>query len=252
MSTPYPGSAPGPRNPGPRNPGPSGSGGPGPGGPSHGGPHPGEHGEDPGATPPQSRGLAVTLLVILIVIVLGLASWLAWYLLGNGVEDGDFEAAPECEIGETETLDELVPGYETEIEETVGTVQDTFGTGWQCRWATPEGSGDSVPAAATLVLVAAPVEGGEDVAADTLNSTAGGNDPQPVEGLGDEALKWVEDGAFEVGCVGVRVSNLYVESCYTAAIDYDAIDSVEGDLAAEDAERLAQAVVDQLPASEDD
>jgi hypothetical protein len=243
VSTPFPG--PGPHNPGPHNPGP--------GGPGHTNPPgPGGHDEDPGATPPQSRGLAVTLLVVLLVAALGLAGWLAWYLLGNGVENGAFDAAPECEVGETEALDELVPGHETEIEETVGTAQDTFGTGWQCRWATPEGSGDAVPAAATLVLVAAPVEGGEEIAGDTLDSTAGGSDPKPVEGLGDQALKWVEDGAFEVGCVGVRVSNLYVESCYTAATDYDAIGSVDGEMAAEDAERLARAVVDQLPEPGDD
>nr|WP_026119604.1 hypothetical protein [Nocardiopsis ganjiahuensis] len=196
--------------------------------------------------------MAVALLALLVVAVLALAGWLVWYLLGNGAESGDFEAAPECGIGETEVLDELVPGYETEIEETVGTVQDTFGTGWQCRWATPEGSGDSVPAAATLVLVAAPVEGGEDVAADTLRSTAEGNGAQPVEDLGDEALRWVEDGTFEVGCVAVRVSNLYAESCYTAATDYDAVRSVDGDLAADEAERLARSVVEQLPAPEDD
>jgi hypothetical protein len=208
--------------------------------------------EDPGTPPPQSRGLAVTLLVVLLVVVLGLAGWLAWYLLHDDVEIGDFEAAPECGIGETEVLDELVPGYEAEIEETVGTVQDTFGTGWQCRWATPEGSGSSVPSAATLVLVAAPVEGGEDVAADTLRSTADGNGPQPVEGLGEEALKWVEQGAFDVGCVGVRVSNLYAESCYTAATDYDAIGSVEGGVAAEEAERLARSVVEELPVPEGD
>lgn len=206
--------------------------------------------DDPGATPPQSRGLAITLLIVLLVVALGLAAWLAWYLLANGVERGDFEAAPECDIGETETLEELVPGYEAEIEETIGTVQDTFGEGWQCRWATPEGSGDSVPAAATLVLVAAPVEGGEETAADTLHDTADGNGSEPVEGLGDEALSWVEEGTFEVGCVGTRVSNLYVESCYTAATDYDAVGSVDGDVAAEEAERLAEAVVDELPESE--
>ncbi len=225
MSTPYPGPA------------PDGSDGP------------EGHAEDPGAAPPQSRGLAVALLVLMAVAVLVLVGWLVRYLLGDGVESGDFQTAPECGIGETEVLDDLVPGYEAEIDQTVGTAQDTFGTGWQCRWATPEGSGDSVPAAATLVLVAAPAEGGEDVAADTLRSTAQGNEAQPVEDLGDEALKWVEDGTFEVGCVGVRVSNLYAESCYTAATDYDATSSVDGDVAAEEAERLARAVVEQLPVS---
>ncbi|MBQ1080472.1 MULTISPECIES: hypothetical protein [unclassified Nocardiopsis] len=219
----------------------------------HSGPPPAfAQSEDPGATPPQSRGLAVTLLVVLILAVLALAAWLTWYLLRDSVELGEFEAAPECGIGETETLEESVPGYESEIEETVGTGQDPFGAGWQCRWATPEGAGASVPSAATLVLVAAPVEGGVETAAETLRSTAGENDTQPVEGLGDEALTWVEDGAFEVGCVGVRVSNLYVESCYTAATDYDAIGSMDGEAAAEEAELLARAVVDELPAPADD
>ncbi|MEU3017512.1 MULTISPECIES: hypothetical protein [unclassified Nocardiopsis] len=208
--------------------------------------------EDPGATPPQSRALAVTLLVVLVAAVLALAGWLAWYLLGDRVERGEFEAAPECGVGETDTLADLVPDYENELEETVGTAQDAFGTGWQCRWATPEGTGGSVPSAATLVLVAAPVEGGEDTAADTLRATADGNDASPVDGLGDEALTWVEEGAFEVGCVGVRVSNLYLESCYTAATDYDALDSLDGATAQERAQLLARSVVDQLPAPEDD
>ncbi|WP_017545260.1 hypothetical protein [Nocardiopsis prasina] len=220
-------------------------------------PHPGPppafgQPEDPGTTPPQSRGLAVTLLVVLVVAVLALAAWLVWFLLRDDVELGEFEAAPECGTGETEALEELVPGYEREIEETVGSAQDPFGAGWQCRWATPEGAGASVPSAATLVLVAAPVEAGPETAAETLRSTAGESDAQPVEGLGDEALTWVEEGAFEVGCVGVRVSNLYVESCYTAATDYDAIGSMDGVAAAEEAEILARAVVDELPAPADD
>lgn len=204
---------------------------------------------DPGAQPPQSRVFATVLLVLLLLLMLSVAGWLTWYFLDDGAERGVYEAAPECDIGETDTLEELVPGYETEIEETVGTVQDTFGTGWQCRWATPESSGSSVPAAVTLLLVAAPVEGGEEIAAETLDSTASRNDPSPVQGLGDEALTWIEPGAFEVGCTGARVSNLYVESCYTAATDYDALGSIEGAEAAAEAERLVSSVVAQLPES---
>jgi len=205
--------------------------------------------DDPGATPPQSRGLAVAVLVLILAAVLGLGGWLAWFLLATGAEHGEFEAAPECEIGETETLEELVPGHELEIEETVGGEEDSFGSGWQCRWSLPEGEGGSVPSAATLVMVAAPVEGGVDTAAETLRSTAG-DDSEPVEELGDEALSWVEESTFEVGCVGARISNLYVESCYTAATDYDAVGSVEGDAAVEDAEALVRAVIDELPEPE--
>ena len=203
--------------------------------------------DDPGTPPPQSRVFATTALVVLALVVLAASGLLAWYLLTSGGERGDFEAAPECGIGRTEVLDEIVPDHRLEVEETVGTAQDTFGTGWQCRWATPEGEGASVPAAATLVLVAAPVEGGPDVASGTLSSTAQGHEPEPVDDLGDEALRWVETGAFEVGCTGVRVSNLYVETCYTAATDYEATGSVDGESAAEDAERLARSIVAGLP-----
>lgn len=204
---------------------------------------------DPGAPPPQSRVLATVLLISLVLLIIAVLAWLFWYFFDSGAEHGAYEAAPECEIGETDVLAELVPGHEAEIEETVGTVQDSFGTGWQCRWSTPEAGGSSVPAAATLLLVAAPVEDGEEIAAQTLESTASGNDADRVDDLGDEALTWVEPGAFEVGCTGVRVSNLYVESCYTAATDYDALSSIEGAEAEAEAERLARAVVAELPAS---
>lgn len=204
---------------------------------------------DPGTPPPQSRTFAVVLLMALVLVVLAVAGGLIWYLLQGGADRGAYEAAPECAIGETEVLDELVPDHEAEIEEAVGSAQDTFGAGWQCRWATPEDGGTAVPAAATLMLVAAPVEGGDEIAAETLASTASGNDPRPLDDLGDEALTWVEPGAFEVGCTGVRVSNLYLESCYTAATDYDAIGSVEGEDAAAEAEQLVRSVVAELPES---
>ncbi|MBR8740311.1 hypothetical protein [Nocardiopsis sp. MG754419] len=204
---------------------------------------------DPGAPPPQSRVFAVVLLVTVVVLALVVLGWSVRYLFHSGAERGDYEAAPDCPVGETDVLDELVPGHEAEIEEDIGSVDDTFGAGRQCRWATPEGGGAAVPAAATLVVVAAPVEGGEEIAADNLESTAAGHDPQPVDDLGEEALSWVEAGAFEVGCVGARVSNLYLESCYTAATDYDALESIDGEAAAADAERLIRAVLTDLPDS---
>lgn len=204
---------------------------------------------DPGAPPPQSRTFAVVLLIALVLVVIAVTGWLIWYLLRDGAEHGAYEAAPECAIGETEALAELVPDHELEIEESVGSSQDTFGTGSQCRWATPEEGGTAVPAAATLILVAAPVEGGDQTAADTLESTAAGNEPRSVDDLGDEALTWVEIGAFEVGCTGVRVSNLYLESCYTASTDYDAVGSVDGEAAATESERLVRSIVAELPES---
>lgn len=209
----------------------------------------GSYETDPGAQPPQSRVFATVLLVLALLVGLAGITWSTWYFLGDDTERGAYEAAPECAIGETEVLEDLVPGHETEVEETVGTAQDTFGTGWQCRWVTPSTGGAPVPAAATLLLVAAPVEDGEEIAAQTLESTTSDHDPDPVEGLGDQALTWIEPGAFEVGCTGARVSNLYLESCYTAATDYRSLGSIEGAQAAAEAERLLRSVVAELPES---
>jgi hypothetical protein len=186
----------------------------------------------------------VITLVLLVVLLVGA---LIWYVVSRDVlESGDFEAAPECAIGETEALDALVPAHEPEVQEPIGSAQETFGSGWQCRWATPGGEGGEVPAAATLVMVAAPDPGGVDTAADNLRSSAGVPRDE-LEGLGDEAFTWVRSGAFPAGCAGVRVSNLYVETCHSAAADYDATRSVDEEQLVEGAERLAEAVVAELP-----
>ena len=202
---------------------------------------------------PQSRGCATAGVVAAALVLVVLAAGAIWYVVTrDSPETGEYESAPECAAVATDTLDALVPGHELELEEPLGAPEDPGGSGWQCRWATPEGPGDAVPATATLVLVAAPNPGGVTTAADNLRATTEQHETTGLDGVGEEAVRWTAGAPFTVGCVGTRVSNLYVESCYTAATDYDAVGSVEGADAAEDAELLARAVVEQLPDPEAD
>ncbi|MFE3460563.1 hypothetical protein ACFXKD_23710 [Nocardiopsis aegyptia] len=196
---------------------------------------------------PQSRGCAVVGVIAAVLVVIVLVAGAVWFVVSRDVlESGDFEAAPDCSIGETEALDELVPAHELEVQEAIGGAQETFGSGRQCRWATPGGDGDAVPATATLVTVVSPDPGGIDTAADNLRSSAG-SDRETLDGIGDEAFTWTRSGGFNVGCAGVRVSNLYLETCHSAAADYDATRSIDAEQAVAGAVRLAEDAVAELP-----
>ncbi|MCY9785027.1 hypothetical protein KIK06_14150 [Nocardiopsis sp. EMB25] len=187
--------------------------------------------------------MALTLVAVLLV------AGGVWFVLNReALESGDFEAAPECAVGETEALAASVPSHVLELEAPVGGQQDTFGTGWQCRWATPEGPGEAVPSFATLVMVAAPNPGGIETAAENLRNTTANQDTTAVDGIGDEAVSWTDESDFPFACVGARVSNLYVETCYGAAADYGVARAAEAEHGRETAEELARAVIAELPA----
>lgn len=206
--------------------------------------------EDPRLVPlvqPQNRGCAVVSVLAATAVVAVLAVGAGWFFLSlDRPEAADFEAAPECAIGETEQLGELVPEYVGEFAEPVGSAQETFGEGWQCRWATPEGEGQHVPAFASMVVVAAPDPGGPETAADNLDSTVAGQDSQELADLGEEAHAWLQAGEFAAGCVGTRVSNLYLETCYGAAADYEAQRPADDEQLLEGAQVFARSVVDEL------
>lgn len=199
-------------------------------------------------TPPQSRGCAVVGVIGATLVVIVLAVLGGWYVLSREVpESGDFEAAPGCGEMENTALDELVPEHSLEIEEQIGTGQDTSGTGWQCRWATPEGPGEFVPAFASLAMVAAPGPGGVETAAQNFQETVARHETQELgEDLGDEAVLWTEEGPFTIACVGVRVSNLYLESCYSAAADYGAARSADEEDVLSGVEELTRGFVGTL------
>lgn len=196
---------------------------------------------------PQSRGCAVVGVVAGSLVVLVATASIGWYVLSGGSADsGQFEAAPECAELQNAALDELMPSHDLEVEEPIGGAEASFGSGWQCRWATPEGPAVAVPAFASAVAVAAPEPGGPENAASTLRESASGRETHAVSGLGDEALGWTEEGPFTIGCVATRVSNLYLETCYSGAADYEAQRSADEQEILGSSEDLAEAFVDAL------
>lgn len=218
-------------------------------GPQHG-PHPGGGPEVVPSAQPQSRGCAAVGVAAAALVLVVLAAGAIWYVLTRDTPDRSaYASAPACADAETPTLASLVPDSALELEEPVGEQYDPSGTGWQCRWATPEGPGEAVPATATLVMVAAPDPGGTTTAADNLRATTRQHETSALDGVGEEAVRWTRGEPFTVGCVGARVSNLYVESCYTVAAGYDASESADEERIVADTEALALAVVEALPES---
>lgn len=198
-------------------------------------------------TPPQHRGCAVVGVMGATLVFIVLAALGGWYVLSRDIpESGDFEAAPGCADMENTALDELVTEHSLVIEEQIGTAQDTFGTGWQCRWATPEEPGEFVPAFASLAMVTAPNPGGVETAVQNFHETVDRHDTQELRDIGDEAALWSEEGPFTIACVGVRVSNLYLESCYSAAADYEAARSADEEDILADVEELTRGFVGTL------
>lgn len=197
------------------------------------------------STPPYSRGCAIAVLGAAGVAVVLLLAVGAWGILALHGADDRYGAPPECAVGETAALEELVPGYRTELDESIRSLRGDRRQGRECRWATPE-DGRSTPAAATLVMVTASGRSGERETEQSLRATAEAHDPQAVSGLGEEAYAWHTGTRFGWGCTGLRVSNLYLEACYTAATDYEADRALPRDEAMAGAQELARAVLAQV------
>ncbi|WP_306367351.1 hypothetical protein [Nocardiopsis sp. CC223A] len=210
---------------------------------------PGHPPETVPSSQPQSRGCATVGVIALALLLLSAAGGAVWYVLTReDPETGVYDAAPGCEVGETEALDARVPERELTLEEPIGGAADPFGQGWQCRWATPGGDGDSVPATATLVMVAAPNPGGVVTAQESFAETTGAHRTSPVDDLGEQAATWIDETGYTASCVAVRVSNLYLETCYSAAAGYDGREPADEERLAAGAEEIARATVDALPA----
>lgn len=209
---------------------------------------PGHPPETVPSSQPQSRGCATAAVIGAAVLLLSAAGGAAWYVLTReNPETGVYDAAPACEVGETEALDARVPERELTLEESVGGAADPFGQGRQCRWATPGGEGESVPATATLVMVAAPNPGGVVTAQENFQATTSAQNAFPVDDLGDQAVAWIDAGGYTTACVAVRVSNLYLESCHSAAAGYDGRVPADEERVTAGAEEIARATVDALP-----
>ncbi|RNL87392.1 hypothetical protein [Halostreptopolyspora alba] len=172
-----------------------------------------------------------------------------WGIIRLSEAGGEYEAAPDCEVARTSTLESLVSDHETEIEQPIDGLAEDWREGYECRWVTPEDATET-PSAARVVMVHNSNHSGgdaEEEAAGALRAAADGNSAETVEDLGDTALAWSEtESGFDWGCVGVQLSNLFVMSCYTAAADFQASESIPADESVAGAEKLARDITQRI------
>ncbi|SKA29605.1 hypothetical protein SAMN02745673_03740 [Marinactinospora thermotolerans DSM 45154] len=241
---------------GPAGPPPGGPGGPagpppgGPYGPPPGG-HPGAYGPPPPngpygpnpytTAPKKNNGCLVASIiaaVIAVVLVLGVVS--AVFLL-SGEEDEGYAATPSCSVAEGASLSLLVPDYQADRQEPIDTGGQDWWDGYECSWITPTTS-SGTPAFAYMIVMRnqdRPGTTGQEETVTDLETQTAGYSTTPVEGLGDEALSWY-DGAEELGCVGVRMSNIFFSTCYDAATDYAYTESIPEEEAVDGAVSIAR------------
>lgn len=198
--------------------------------------------------PTQPRGCAVAAVSALTAATLALMAGGVWGIISLRDAGGAYEAAPDCEVARTSALESLVSDYETAIEQPIAGLTEDWREGYECRWITPE-DGTRTPAAARVAMVHNSDHSGgdaEDEAASALRDAAEGSS-ETVKDLGDTALAWNETEAdFDWGCVGVQLSNLFVMSCYTAAIDFQASESIPPEESIAGAEELATDITQRI------
>ncbi|GAA3747534.1 hypothetical protein HDA32_001531 [Spinactinospora alkalitolerans] len=261
--------------------GPYGSQPPGPGGPQGPPPPPGPggpqgpYGPNPYLSSPQPRksnGCAIAAIIgVVIVVVLAIAI-VGVVFLASGDDSGGTETGgggsaggsgdsgnsqdagpsyyttlPDCSIGEGASLSTLVPDYQRSTDEAMDTGGQDWWDGRECAWQT--GSGHTgMPAFGYLQIMRnddrSGVSGAEETETD-LETASEGYATTPVDGLGDEAQAWY-DTEGKLGCVGVRMSNMYFTSCYDQATDYAFEESVPEQEAIDGAEDLAREAADAI------
>ncbi|GAA1780314.1 hypothetical protein [Streptomonospora arabica] len=203
------------------------------------------------SAPAQSRGCATAVVATLAVVVLVLAAAGVWAIVSlTSAPGGEYESAPDCSVVPGGVLDGLVPARDTELSRRIADFDPERREGYECRWETPQ-TASEVPAAARVVIVRyADRTGrpGTEAASTALEAAARGKaSPHKLSGLGDEAKGWSESvQGFDWGCTAVRLSNLYTMACHTAAVDYQASESIPADVALANAESLARAVTAEI------
>ncbi|MDT0304716.1 hypothetical protein [Streptomonospora wellingtoniae] len=203
------------------------------------------------SAPGQSRGCATAVVASLAVVVLGLAAAGVWAIVSlTSAPGGEYESAPDCSAVPGGVLDGLVPARDTELSRRIDDFDPERREGYECRWETPQ-TASEVPAAARVVIVRyADSTGrpGTEAASTALEAAARGKTaPHKLTGLGDEAKGWSETvQGFDWGCTAVRLSNLYTMACHTAAVDYQASESIPAEVALSNAETLARSVASEI------
>ncbi|MBB4933122.1 hypothetical protein F4561_003942 [Lipingzhangella halophila] len=188
-------------------------------------------------------------MATLAVLALLLMAGGVWGIIWLSSASGEYQAAPGCEVGQTSALDSLVSDYETDLDQPIKGLSEDWREGHECRWVTPE-DGSEIPSAARMAIVHNSDHSkgdGEDEATSALREAAEGNSATAIDDLGDRALSWTETQSdFGWGCVGVQLSNLFVLSCYTAAVDFQASQSIPDEEAIAGAEELARETTRQI------
>ncbi|ASU83099.1 hypothetical protein CDO52_10180 [Nocardiopsis gilva YIM 90087] len=206
------------------------------------------------SAPKQNRGCAIAMIAGLAIVVLALLVGGVWTVVVLSSAGGDYEHAPKCAVGRGDALKTLVPDRTAEVDQQVKNLEGTGREANECRWATAEDGGHA-PAAARLVLVSNTGDAernAEEQATAALKEATKDHDASKLADLGDEAYSWSDStSGYDWGCVGVRVSNVYAETCYTAATDFNAEESIPGDDALAGAEELARDVVQGIKDSKE-
>ncbi|WP_158562745.1 hypothetical protein [Marinitenerispora sediminis] len=202
------------------------------------------------AAPKSNRGCAVGAIVgAVVLVVLLIAGGIGAYVWISG-SGGDYQATPDCTVGENSALESLLPGYEQQTNQAIDTGGQEWWDGYQCSWITSSDA-SGMPATASMIIMRnqnRPGTTGAEETASDLASQSEGFTTTPVQGLGDEAASWY-DTEYELGCVGVRTSNIFVSTCYDAATDYSYSSSISESEAVAGAEQLARAAVAGIEAT---
>lgn len=246
---PPPGQGPAPYGP-PREPGqpqfavpPSG---PPPGGPPPGGPPPGGAYGAPPPNPyqvPQSQGSKRMPLILGIVggvVVLAVvAVGVVWFVMRGG---GLHEVTPQCDELEVSAMSELVPDAELQRDEFS---EEEFWDELRCEWQS-SASTSGAPGYASVFLMRN--DGSDPIGItenDLDNEIAQHSGVSEEADIGDEAYSWYDEES-SVGCVATRTDNIFVRTCYDAAVDFLDPQSIDSEAAIDAARQMSTEMVSTL------
>lgn len=209
----------------------------GPGGP----PPPGGPYGPPGPPPaPRRRGLLIALIAggaALVLIVVGVA---AVVILRGGMTH---EATPQCVDIAPASLDQEVPDPELTRDDFV---EHGFWDSLECEWQSEPGT-VGAPGYAQVFLMRNEGDDPVGITEQDLEEEISDRTTSPIEDIGDEAHSFYDsDGQW--GCVAAITDNIYVLTCYDAAVDFMDLESVDEQAAIDGATQLSRDVVGQIEA----
>ncbi|QVQ51983.1 hypothetical protein J4H86_25135 [Spiractinospora alimapuensis] len=196
----------------------------------------------PGPPPaPQRRGLLIGLIAAgaaLVLIVVGVAAVLI--LRGGGMTH---EATPQCQDIMPASLDQHVPDPELTRDEFA---EHDFWDSLNCDWQSESGTAGA-PGYAQVFLMRNEGNDPVGITEQDLENEILDRTTSPVDGIGDEAHSFYES-ASQWGCVAAITDNIYVVTCYDAAVDFMDLESIDEQAAIDGATQLSREVVGEIEA----